>query len=141
MTARRCAAWLPAVRGRRANVIPLIRRGTRLMLVLLWTLAIVAAVLSGWLLLHHARTHTEATAFSLEQAARRTITLAAFVVEEYEEFLGTRGDVAALPKTRRVQKSCGRCRSGCRSTASSGWHCRMALGPSRRVYCRLRPRI
>ena len=82
---RRLASGGPAVAS--SDVSPLIRRGARVILLMLWILAVLAAAVSGWLLVNHARTHTESTTISLEQFARRTITLAAFVVDEYEEFL------------------------------------------------------
>jgi len=81
---RRLARGQAAVGG---DVVPLIRRGTRAILLLLWVFAILLAAFSGWLLLHHARSHTAATAISLEQYARRTIAVAAFVADEYKEFL------------------------------------------------------
>ncbi|MFO1130881.1 MAG: histidine kinase dimerization/phosphoacceptor domain -containing protein [Hyphomicrobiales bacterium] len=79
-----------------SEVVPLIRRATRAILLLLWVLAIITAVSSGILLLHHARSHAEGVATSLEQYARRTITLAAFVVDEYQEHLDERGGLAGL---------------------------------------------
>jgi len=75
------------------DVSPLIRRGARVILLMLWVLGGVAAAAIAWLLLHHAKVHTAATAVSLEQFARRSLTLAAFVVDEYEEFLDQRGGV------------------------------------------------
>lgn len=75
------------------DVVPLIRRGTRVILLLLWIFAIICTLVSAWVLLRHAETHTETTTISLEQFAERTITLAAFVVDEYEEFLTARGGV------------------------------------------------
>lgn len=79
--------------GTAGDVTPLIRRGTRAILLLLWCFAILATLVSGWVLVRHAETHTQSTAISLEQFAERTITLAAFVVDEYEEFLEERGGV------------------------------------------------
>lgn len=79
-----------------SEVVPLIRRATRAILLMLWLLAIIAAVSSGALLLSHARSHSEGMAVSLEQYARRTITLAAFVVDEYQEHLDERGGLAGL---------------------------------------------
>lgn len=76
-----------------SDVGPLIRRAARLVLLLLWIMAALVALVSGWLLLNHARSHTEATAISLEQYARRNIALAAFVVYELGEFLDERGGV------------------------------------------------
>lgn len=91
---RRLASGGPAVAS--SDVSPLIRRGARVILLMLWILAVLAAAVSGWLLVNHARTHTESTTISLEQFARRTITLAAFVVDEYEEFLDARGSLTGL---------------------------------------------
>lgn len=76
------------------DVVPLIRRASRAILLLLWAFALLATVLSAFVLLRHAETHTRTTASSLEQFAARTFTLAAFVVDEYEEFLTARGTVA-----------------------------------------------
>lgn len=75
-------------------MVPLIRRGARAILLLLWSFAVLASLVSAWVLVRHAEAHTESTAISLEQFAERTITLAAFVVDEYEEFLEARGGVA-----------------------------------------------
>ena len=52
------------------DVSPLIRRGTRVILVLLWLLGGVAALLSGWFLIHHAKTHTQSSAVGLDQPCR-----------------------------------------------------------------------
>ena len=78
------------------DVSPLIRRGTRVILVLLWLLGGVAALLSGWFLIHHAKTHTQSSAVGLEQFARRTISLAAFAVDEYQGSLRARGGVEGI---------------------------------------------
>lgn len=77
-----------------SDVVPLIRRGMRAILLLLWALAFIAVLVSCWVLMRHAETHTETTAISLEQFAERTLTLAAFVVDEYRAFLTERGGVA-----------------------------------------------
>jgi two-component sensor histidine kinase len=78
------------------DVGPLIRRGTRVLLLILWVLSLLVAAFSGWLLIKHAEEHTRSTAVSLEQFAQRTITLAAFVVDEYEEALDLRGNLAGI---------------------------------------------
>jgi two-component sensor histidine kinase len=77
-----------------SDVAPLIRRGTRVILLLLWSFAAAVVLVSGWVLMRHAESHTESTAISLEQFAQRTFTLADFVFDEYEEFLDMRGSVA-----------------------------------------------
>lgn len=79
-----------------SDVVPLIRRGARAILILLWSFAALATLISAWVLLRHAETHTQTTAISLEQFAERTITLAAFVVDEYEEFIEARGGIAGV---------------------------------------------
>ena len=79
-----------------SDVVPLIRRGTRLILLLLWAFAVAVVLVSGWVLMRHAESHTEATAISLEQYAQRTFTLADFVVDEFEEFLDERGGIAGV---------------------------------------------
>lgn len=91
---RRLAEAVPAAAG--GEVVPLIRRATRALLVMLWVVAIIAAVASAALLVRHAHSHTEGTAFSLEQFARRTVSLAAFVVDEYKEHLDERGGIDGL---------------------------------------------
>ena len=78
------------------DVSPLIRRSTRVILLLLWILCGAVALLSGWLLIHHAESHTESAAVGLEQFARRTISLAAFAVDDYQEALDRRGGVANI---------------------------------------------
>ncbi len=78
------------------DVSPLIRRGTRVLLLLLWILCGAVALLSGWLLIRHAETHTQTSAVGLEQFARRTIGLAAFAADEYEASLRTRGGVGGI---------------------------------------------
>lgn len=88
---RRLALGQAAVDG---DVVPLIRRGTWVILVLLWVFGSLLAVFSGWILLLHARSHTAATAISLEQYVRRTMTVAAFAADEYKEFLDARGGMA-----------------------------------------------
>lgn len=89
---RRLAAGAPAD----DDIGPLIRRGTWVIVLLLWLFATAAFVSSAWLLLHHARSHAEATAASLEQFAERTITFAAFVANEYKQALDARGGVSGL---------------------------------------------
>lgn len=79
-----------------SDVGPLIRRAARIILVLFWVLGALTAAVSAFVLVHHARTHTESTAISLEQFARRTVTLAAFVVDEYEEFVEARGGISNI---------------------------------------------
>lgn len=78
------------------DVGPLIRRGTLIILVMLWVFGALLAAGSGWLLLYHARAHTAATAISLEQFAGRTMTMAEFAVDEYEEFLDQRGSTSGI---------------------------------------------
>lgn len=87
---------VPPEGGADGDVGPLIRRGTRIILLLLWVFGAGLAGVGAWVLLNHARTHTETTAVSLEQFARRTMTLAAFVIDEYEAFLDERGGVSGL---------------------------------------------
>ena len=93
------------------DITPLIRRGTRVVLVLLWVLGGAAVVVSGGLLIHHAETHTQSTAVGLEQFARRTISLAAFAVNEYQDALLTRGGVSGIASdpaaTSRLQELVG----------------------------------
>lgn len=91
---RRLADGSAATAG--GEVVPLIRRATRAILVMLWVVAIIAAVTSAALLVRHAYSHTEGAAISLEQFARRTVSLAAFVADEYQEHLDERGGLAGL---------------------------------------------
>lgn len=90
---RRLAQGMAAVSP---DVAPLIRRATRIMLAMIWVLALLAAIGIGVLLVSHARSHSQANAVSLEQYARRTIDLAAFVVDEFEEFLDQRGGIDGI---------------------------------------------
>lgn len=82
--------------GRKADVAPLIRRGTQVMLIAIWALALLASLASAYLLLAHARSHSQVTAVGLEQFTKRNIGLAAFVVDEFKEFLDTRGGVTGI---------------------------------------------
>lgn len=78
------------------DVVPLIRRATRAILLLLWAFAVAVTLVSAWLLVLHAESDAETTAISVEQFAESTITLAAFAVDEYEEFLTERGSLAGV---------------------------------------------
>lgn len=81
-----------------SGIGPLVRRGAWAILFTLWLFAAAIAAGSAWLLLDHAREHTAATAVSLEQFARRTVSLASFVADEYEEYLDERGSLTDLRK-------------------------------------------
>ena len=69
------------------EVVPLIRRGTFLVLLLIWSVAATAAALSVWLLYTRAASQTEATAQGLEQYARRNIEISSFVADDFVRFL------------------------------------------------------
>ena len=79
-----------------AELVPLIRRGTFIVLLLLWLLALAAAATSIWLLVSRGIAETEATAAGLEEYARRNIELSDFVTEGVTHYLQLRGGIAGL---------------------------------------------
>lgn len=82
--------------GEPADVAPLIRRAVRVMLAAIWALALLASIVSAYLLLSHARSHSQVTAIGLEQFLKRNIGLASFFVDEFEEFLDQRGGIDGI---------------------------------------------
>ncbi len=91
---RRLAKGAAGVRP--VDVAPLIRRGARMVLLAVWAFALLTSLVSAYVLLIHARSHTRSTAIALEQFTQRNIGLAAFVVDEFEEFLDQRGGVTGI---------------------------------------------
>jgi two-component sensor histidine kinase len=77
-------------------VVPLIRRGTLLFLLLMWALALVTAAVAVWLLLARAAYEVHGTAQGLEQYARRTMEIGDFVADEFARYLRARGSTEVL---------------------------------------------
>lgn len=104
---RAVSRWLTGGEASTGDVSPLIRRGTQILLVVIWLLGLLTVVLSSVFLISHARSHSQATSMSLEQFTRQTVGLASFVVDEFGEFLdgrrsldGISGDAVARNELR-----------------------------------------
>ncbi len=97
-------SWLinPLRHADSAEVVLLIRRGTLVVLALLWLLALAAAATSIWLLVTRGVLETEATAAGLEQYARRNIELSDFVTDGFVHYLQHRGSTEGLNKDTQV---------------------------------------
>lgn len=98
-------SWLinPLRHADSAEVVSLIRRGTMVVLALLWLCALVAAATALWLLVTRGIAETQATAAGLEQYARRTIELSDVVAEGVIHYLDHRDGLEGLEGDTRVQ--------------------------------------
>jgi two-component sensor histidine kinase len=93
-------SWLinPLRHADSAEVVSLIRRGTMIVLALLWLFAAVAAATASWLMVSRGIAETEATAAGLEQYARRSIELSDFVSDGFAHYLQHRGSTEGLER-------------------------------------------
>jgi two-component sensor histidine kinase len=93
-------SWLinPLHHADSAEVVSLIRRGTMIVLAILWLFAAVAAATASWLMVSRGIAETEATAAGLEQYARRSIELSDFVSDGFAHYLQHRDGTAGLER-------------------------------------------
>lgn len=97
-------SWLinPLNHADSTEVVSLIRRGTMVVLALLWLLAVATFGTVVWLLVTRGIAETQATAAGLEQYARRNIELGDFVTDAFADYLNQRGGVEGLDKDTHV---------------------------------------
>ncbi len=98
-------SWLinPLHHADSAELVSLIRRGTMIVLALIWLFAAIAAATASWLMVSRGIAETEATAAGLEQYARRNIELSDFVSDGFAHYLQHRGNTAGLEQDTHLQ--------------------------------------